>query len=167
MKNGFTLIELLVVLVIISLASAFVFPRLSAPIENLTLKTASKKIAATLRFARSRAVSEKITRISAFDFNNNRLIIFSDEKNRPAGEDKLLPDRQAKITYDFPKGVFLKKAVVGEDEVNTGIFKIVFSPNGSSSGGKVVLANSRGKRYGIQVDFITGMVKLSVLDTAM
>ncbi len=42
MKNGFTLIELLVVLVIISLVSAFVAPRITAPIGNLQLKTASK-----------------------------------------------------------------------------------------------------------------------------
>ena len=161
MKKGFTLIELLVVLVIISLASAFVFPRLMAPMGNLTLKTATKKIAASLRFARSRAVSEKITRIGAFDFDNKRLIVFSENENKLSDEDNLASGEQPDITYDFPEGVFLKKAAAGADEVNAGIFNIVFFPNGSSSGGEVVLSNTADKRYRIRVDFITGMVTLA------
>ncbi|MGB9499675.1 MAG: GspH/FimT family pseudopilin [Dissulfuribacterales bacterium] len=165
MKNGFTLIELLVVLVIISLASAFVLPRLMAPMGNLTLKTATKKIAASLRFARSRAVSEKITRVGAFDFDNKRLIVFSENKNKLAVGDNPVSGKQSDIIYDFPKGIFLKKA--GADEVNSGIFNIVFFPNGSSSGGEVVLSNASGKRFGIRVDFITGMVTLAKLDPAL
>ncbi len=161
MKNGFTLIELLVVLVIISLASAFVLPRLMAPMGNLTLKTATKKIAASLRFARSQAVSEKITRIGAFDFDHKRLIVFSENKNKLAVGDNPVSGEQSDIIYDFPKGIFLKKAAAGADEVNSGIFNIVFFPNGSSSGGEVVLSNASGKRFGIRVDFITGMVTLA------
>jgi general secretion pathway protein H len=167
MKNGFTMIELLVVLVIISLASAFVFPRLTAPMGNLTLKTATKKIAASLRFARSQAVSEKITRVGAFDFDNKRLIVFTGNENHFAGEDDMVSGEQSDIIYDFPEGIFLKKAAAGADEVNTGIFNIVFFPNGSSSGGEVVLSNISGKRFGIRVDFITGIVTLSRLDPAI
>ncbi len=165
MKKGFTLIELLVVLVIISLASAFVLPRFMAPMGNLTLKTATKKIAASLRFARSQAVSEKITRVGAFDFDHRRLIVFSENRNKLSDEEKSVSGKQLDITYDFPKGIFLKKATAGADEVNSGMFNIVFFPNGSSSGGEVVLSNASDKRYDIQVDFITGMVTLAKGDS--
>ena len=40
---GFTLLELLVVLVIISLMSALVAPKITGTMVNLKLKTASKK----------------------------------------------------------------------------------------------------------------------------
>jgi general secretion pathway protein H len=167
MKKGFTLIELLVVLVIISLASAFVLPRFVAPMGNLTLKTATKKIAASLRFARSQAVSEKIIRVGAFDFDNKRFIVFSKNKNKLSEEDKPASGKQIDITYDFPKGIFLKEAVAGADEIKTGIFNIIFFPNGSSSGGEVVLSNNSGKRFGIRVDFITGMVTLAKGDSTI
>ena len=67
MNRGFTLMELLVVLVIISLVSAFVAPRITAPIGNLQLKTASKKIAGAMRYSRSRAASEKENTSFLFD----------------------------------------------------------------------------------------------------
>jgi general secretion pathway protein H len=73
--RGFTLLELIVVLVIISLMSALVVPKLAGPMSNLDLKTASQKISASLRYARSRAASEKTTYAAVFDFDKNRLVV--------------------------------------------------------------------------------------------
>ena len=150
MRNGFTLIELLVVLVIISLVSAFVAPRITAPIGNLQLKTASKKIAGAMRHSRSLAVSEKENRICFFDFDNQQVSIFSKDASGAA-----------ELRYKLPEGVFMEKAVAGDVDVESGLFQVVFYSNGSASGGEIWLKNDRGRSASIQIDFITGIVALT------
>jgi general secretion pathway protein H len=160
---GFTLIELLVVLVIISVMAAFVGPRIAGSMSNMNLRTASKKIAASLRYARSQAISESRTYVALFDLDKNRVVIRAGqtaqkgkEKNE-SGDDQ--DSRQSK-QYELPEDVRLDKAVWGEYEGDSGFFRIIFFSNGGSSGGELVLSNDRGNRYEVKVDFITGTVRL-------
>ncbi len=166
MRKGFTLIELLVVLVIISLVSAFVAPRITAPIGNLQLKTASKKIAGAMRYSRSLAVSEKESRVCFFDFDNQRMSIFSGSAFDSAEPEQVLANGPAEVRYDLPAGVLLKKAVFGDLDVEAGLFQVIFFPNGSASGGEIFLANDRGRSFRIHIDFITGMVAVSAPEQA-
>ena len=167
--KGFTLLELLVVRVIMSLMSVLVVPQLTGSLARMNLQTASKKISSSLRYTRSRAVSEKITYIAVFDFEKNRLSIMTDQKaqtGKTLNED--LGDGKESVTgstsYDLPDRVKLEKAVSGGNEIDSGHFQITFFPAGSSSGGDVILTNDRGKRYKISVDFITGIVQLGSWD---
>lgn len=160
MKKGFTLIELLVVLVLISLVTALVAPRLTSPLGNLQLKTAVKKVAGSLRYARSLAASEKENRVCVFDFENQKLTIYS-ESNPSDGNDSNAPEGGRGITYVLPKGVSLKQAYAGETAVDTGLFKVVFFASGSSSGGDIVLEGENGRAMLIHIDFITGMVEIA------
>ncbi|MDO8723351.1 MAG: hypothetical protein Q7J31_14170, partial [Syntrophales bacterium] len=130
--------------------------------SNLDLKTASKKIAASLRYVRSHAASEKTTYVALFDFDKNRLVIINpplvkgdfhinnrealdttpgeppdNEKDRPGGLK----------TYDLPDGVKLVKGVSREGEFNSGFFRIFFFPSGGSSGGEITVANERGRQH--------------------
>ena len=162
--HGFTLIELLVVLVIISIMAAFVGPRIAGSMSNMNLRTASKKIAASLRYARSQAISESRTYVALFDLDGNRVIISSsftpgDEDNEKDGEVDDRISSQAK-GYELPKEVRLEKGISTEGEIDSGLFQIVFFSNGGSSGGELVLSNDRGNRYEVKVDFITGTVRL-------
>ncbi len=161
MKKGFTLIELLVVLVIISLVSAFVAPRIVAPIGNLQLKTASKKIAGAMRYSRSLAVSEKESRVCFFDFDNQQVSIFLGSAFDSGEPEDVFKNGPAEVRYDLPEGVLLKKAVSGDIDVESGIFHVIFFANGSASGGEILLTNDRGRSSSIQIDFITGMVALA------
>lgn len=171
--RGFTLLELIVVLVIISLMSALVVPKLAGPMSNLDLKTASKKISASLRYARSRAASEKTTYEALFDFEKNRLVITNPSPakadipiNNPGNSTPIQPpdpeqDRPDGLkTYNLPDGVKLAKGVSRETDVHSGFFRIFFFPSGGSSGGEITVANERGRQYKINVDFITGTVQL-------
>jgi len=162
--TGFSFIELLVVLVILAIGSAFVVPRLAGTLDNISLGTASKKISASLRYARSRATTENRVYVVLFDFDKDCVTVrpVHAASNQDAGGDEA-EDRQESApskTYSLPEKIRLEKGVSVDDEVDSGIFKIVFCPNGSSSGGKVLLKNDRGNRYQVQVDFITGSVRL-------
>jgi prepilin-type N-terminal cleavage/methylation domain-containing protein len=175
-KDGFTLLELVVVLVIIGLMSALVVPRLTGPLSNLDLKTAAKNISASLRYARSRAATEKIVYAALVDFDNNRLVIADtplvmtdflandQEKiqkllvSRLAGEQ----DRPGGIkTYQPPDGVRFEKGRSRDRTVSTGFFPVYFFPTGASSGGEITVANQRGRQYSLTIDFVTGLVRLS------
>ncbi len=155
------MIELLVVLVIISLVSAFVAPRITAPIGSLQLKTASKKIAGAMRYSRSLAVSQRESRVCFFDFENQAMSIFPVAAIDSAEQEEVLANGEAEIRYKLPEGVYLAKAIFGDLDINSGLFEVVFFANGSSTGGEIVLANDRGRSFRIQIDFITGMVTLT------
>ena len=164
MRRGFTLIELLIVLVLISLVSAFVAPRITAPLDNLNLKTVSKKVAAAMRYSRSLAVSEKQSRVCFFDFDNRQVTVFpSSVLNAPdlGGLAELVRTGPAEIRYSLPEGVFIEKAVAGETDIHSGLFPVVFYANGSASGGDIYLSNAKDRTMQIRVDFITGMVSLT------
>lgn len=177
--RGFTLLELIVVLIIISLMSAFVAPKLTGPLSNLDLKTASKNISSSLRYMRSHAASEKTTCAALFDFDRNRLVLASSAASALAREDFPIGNREAfdgalaappdnekdrpggvKI-YKLPDGLKLARAVSREGDFSSGLFRIFFFPSGGSSGGEITVANERGRKYKINVDFITGTVQLS------
>jgi len=160
---GFTLIELLVVLVIVSVMVGFVGPQLAGSISNTNLKTASKRIAASLRYARSQATSESRTYEVRFDLDKNRMVIEGSEmaredkeKDKGGGDAHSRPAKQ----YDLPEDVRFEKAIWGDEESDSGLFRILFVSNGGSSGGELVLRNERGHRYRITVDVITGTVKV-------
>ena len=162
--SGFTLIELLVVLVIISMMAAFVVPRLAGSMTNMNLRTAAKKIAASLRYARSQAISESRTYVALFDFDKNRVTIRGDLTSRNGEEEKDgavgdQEDRQSK-SYVLPGDVRFEKGISGDSEIDSGLFQVIFLSNGGSSGGELFLRNDRGHRYGVKVDFITGTVRV-------
>jgi len=164
MKGGFTLIELLVVLIIISLVSAFVAPRIIAPFSNLHLKTAAQEIAGTLRYNRSQAVSEKVERVAVFDLDGRSVRIFSADNSIVDTAGDTPEKKPADTIYELPDGVGFEKATAGEEEFEEGEFAVAFFPNGSSSGGDVVLSGESGRRLGIEVNAITGIVRVSELE---
>ena len=176
---GFTLLELIVVLMIIGLMSTLVAPKLVGPLGDLNLRTASQKISASLRYARSQAAAEKATYVALFDFDKHSLIVINPPVPPPAKSDVPVKNREAVDktpgesredqqgrpgwvkAYNLPDGVRLAKGASREGDFHSGIFRVFFFPSGGSSGGEITLANERGRQYRIRVDFITGTVELS------
>ena len=170
-NQGFTLMELLVVLIIISLMTVLVAPNLAGSLSGMNLKTAAKKISAALRYAQSRAISEKVTCTACFDFEKSMLSILAvtgspaeinPELSEPELSGKDTKKTEKAKTYYLPDGIRFEKCVSREDEFDSGIFKIVFFPEGGNTGGDVMLVDDREKKCKISVDFITGGVKLIV-----
>jgi len=167
MKKGFSLIELLVVLVLISVFSAFVGVNVGGSLSNMGLKTASKKVAASLRYARSRAITESIPYVALLDLNQHRMTIKPDLT--PAGSEKEADDATSNLKkstvkrYDLPENVKFKNALTFEgDESDSRFFAVVFMPNGCSSGGTILLENDREHNSAVKIDFVTGTVRVEI-----
>jgi len=165
-SRGYTLLELLVVLIIISLVSALVAPKLAGSLSNLNFKTTAKRLSASLRYARSQATSEKITYGALLQIDENRLLIIADPPEVTETLHEMVSNEEqqiarASLVYELPSEIKIEKAVSGDGEVASGLFSIFFFPSGGSSGGEIDLVNEKGRRSKISVDFITGSVKLN------
>ncbi len=167
MKKGFSLIELLVVLVLISVFSAFVGINVAGSLGNMELKTASKRVAASLRYARSRAITESVPYVALLDLNRNRVTIKPDLPS--SGGEKETDDTSAKPIesgvkhYDLPEDVKFKKALAFDgSESDSRFFAVVFMPNGCSSGGTIFLENKRERQSTVTIDFVTGTVRVEI-----
>ncbi|MCG6877886.1 MAG: GspH/FimT family pseudopilin [Deltaproteobacteria bacterium] len=167
MKKGFSLIELLVVLVIISVFSTFVAVNVAGSLGNIALKTASKKVAASLRYARSRAIAESVPYVALVDLNQNRLTVKPDASTSETGDetDGLSPKtkRGGEKRLNLPEDVIFKKALAYDgSESDSRFFAVAFMPNGCSSGGTIFLENSRKREAAVKIDFVTGTVRVEL-----
>ena len=178
-KTGFTLLELTVVLFILALTAAFVAPNFGRSFGQLHLRAAAKDVAALCRFARTQAISQQGILEVVLDRQTNTYWLRGPDwiVGRLSGIDKVetVKDsgqpwqaqiRQARVR-PLPAGITLKKVVLGtgplrEDERGA----IAFFPQGSSTGGEVVLSDEKGRGYRIVVDPSMGLVRISLAEAA-
>jgi general secretion pathway protein H len=106
--SGFTLFELLVVILIISLISALVMPQMTASLPGVRLKSSTRAVAASLRYARSRAVYESTPYIAIFDSTQKFLAVEPIETPLDAESSnirKILDTSKLEKVYEFPDGI--------------------------------------------------------------
>jgi len=140
-ERGFTLLELLVTLLLAVLITGLVAPEFRKSIAGMRLRQESREVAAFLRQARGRAITRASIVELVIDPEQHTITATPDEPQYRTDElvDMQLPDR------DLPFGSRLR---------------IVFYPDGSSSGGAFLLA-AGGKSYAITVDWMTGRIGIS------
>jgi len=176
--SGFSLIELMIVLAIMSVVLALAGPAVTRGLSGLTLKTAAKKVAAALRYARSQAVNRAQPYSVILDAERGRIVICGIPQPPPpagtAAEEALdaeegaeleqnVPQPEIKIVA-LPEGIALKEIIIGGAEITgTGdtLAQMVFYPDGTSQGGELVLADSRERQYQVSVAFLTGVVTIA------
>ena len=163
-SSGFSLFELLVVILIISLISALVMPRMAASLPGVKLKSTARAVAASLRYARSRAVYESTPYIAIFDNSQNFLAVEPIETPMDAAESngirEILNMSKLQKVYEFPEGIEFDFSNDNAADEDPDVFAIFFFPRGDSTGAKIVLKNLRRKQYTITVDRITGLVEI-------
>jgi general secretion pathway protein H len=166
-SSGFSLFELLVVILIIGLISALVMPRMAASLPGVQLKSAARAVAASLRYARSRAVYESTPYIAIFDSTQNILAVEPIETPIDAAEPNsfrvILNTSELQNVYEFPQGIEFDVLNDNAADEDPDVFPIFFFPRGDSTGAKIVLKNLRRKQYTITVDTITGTVEIDRL----
>ena len=171
-SRGFTLVELLIVLVIVGLMTAMITPTIGRTLTNLKLKTAAKKIAAALRYARSQAITRSEAYQAVFSLKEKQVTVLPEESEEdalkamqpPGGEDgskqNYMQKDKAKV-YALPDEVKFQKVIAGEEDITSGNAVITFRTNGGSGGGEVVLCDEGEKRFlRILVNLLTGAVTI-------
>jgi general secretion pathway protein H len=136
--RGFTLIEMLVVIAILAAAAAILVARGPARSRGLEARAAASDLAQTLRLGRSRAIAADRDVRVVLDLQTHGLLL--DGAARPA-----LPGSVALAAVMADGGAARRRAV------------FVFAPDGSASGGQVVLAAGE-RRTVVAVDWLTGRV---------
>ncbi len=144
-REGFTLIEILVVLVIFGLMTGLVISR-GAPVRTpLLMRAAMTQVTHYLRVTRTRAMAANLPLTVLFDPLGHSYGV--------EGGDRLaLP-----VTLGF---AFIPQAMLSQNARETrGRFGIVFTPDGGSSGGRIMFEES-GRRGQIAVEWLTGRVSV-------
>lgn len=139
---GFTLLELLVVLVIASLVLTMTAVFLAGGTKTATLKSAAREIASAVRITQSEAIKR------------NREVVFVLD----------VEARQYTVGDNFRRGELPRNLTLelfttqGErlDETKAGIR---FFPDGSSTGGKITVANATHS-YDVLINWLTGRVAI-------
>jgi general secretion pathway protein H len=133
-QAAFSLIELLVVLMLLALMTAVVIPSLGRVLSTAKLKTSSREIAASIRLARSKAVSEQQVYLLGFDLEKNEVKLSS-------------LNSTYRKSFELPDGVHLVKVSLLETQVEqeTKDPFFYFMPNGNSQSFQVSLRNEQGR----------------------
>lgn len=134
---GFTLVELLVVLVIISLALALVGTSISRNISGAEMRTAARKVAAGLRYTRTKAILNKSEQVFLVDIENKTYTA----PGRPLAQ--------------LPEGMEVQINTARSELTSESVGGIRFYPDGGSTGGNIKL-EANGRIYQVNVAWLTG-----------
>lgn len=140
--SGFTLIELFVVLAIIGFALALVVGYGMPVGRGLDLRNSAAALVSGLRLARSEAIL------------NNRVVLFDLDLAGRRFRSGSAPVRQ------LPAHLTIELLTINGERRDAHSGDIRFNPDGSSSGGRISLADSR-RRVLVGVDWLTGRVSLA------
>jgi len=135
--SGFTLVELLVVLVIVSLMLALVGTSISRNVSGAEMRQAAKKVAANLRYTRTRAILSKSEQVFLVD---------TEERSYTAAEREV---------EKLPEGMNVQLNTARSELTSETAGGIRFYPDGGSTGGNVRL-EANGRVYQVNVAWLTG-----------
>lgn len=112
--GGITLIELVIAMAIIGVLAWIAYPRLDA-VHQIRLATASRRLAADLRYAQGRSIGERTVHGILFEPAAGRYTVFAPTAARPVPDpaDRARPLRVGFGTPDDPAGISIALASFG------------------------------------------------------
>ena len=140
--RGFSLIELLVVLAVMGLALVLIVGYRTPWSRTLGLEGTAAELASGLRLARSQAIAGNRPIVFAVDLAGHRYRIDGD------------PPRS------LPPGLAIGLLTVNGQKRSAAIGDIRFNPDGSSTGGRITLADG-ARQFAVGVDWLTGRVTVA------
>ena len=140
-SQGFTLVELMVVMVIIALVMGLVATSMSRSISGAEARMASRKLVASLRYTRARAIIDKKEQV--FEVN------IEDRSYQAPGREPV----------NLPEGVDLTITTARSEITSEAVSGIRFFPDGGSTGGHIELTVN-DREYRVNIAWLTGETRL-------
>lgn len=134
---GFTLVELLVVMVIAALVLGLVATSISRNISGAEMRSAARKMTASIRYTRTQAILDKQEQVFLIDTENRSY---------------LAPKREAVV---LPEGMNVAVTTARSELTDEQVGGIRFYPDGGSTGGFIEL-EANGRIYRIDIAWLTG-----------
>jgi len=132
-------------MVIVALVMGLVATSLSSSVSSAEARSASRKLVASLRYTRARAILDKKEQVLSFDI---------DSRSYQA------PGRKQ---VDLPEGVDITVTTARSEVTSEAVAGIRFFPDGGSTGGHIeLIVNER--EYRINVAWLTGETRLQRLE---
>lgn len=144
-SQGFTLVEIMVVMVIIALVMGMVATSMSRSISSAEARAATRKVVASLRYTRARAIIDKAEQV--FEIN-------VDNRSYKAPGRKLVT---------LPEGVDITVTTARSEITAEDVAGIRFFPDGGSTGGHIELTINE-REYRVNVAWLTGEAKMERLE---
>jgi general secretion pathway protein H len=142
-RHGFTLIELLVVLAIIGFGMAIGMTYVSSALPSWQARGAAREVAAALRKTRSRAIFTSADSVFTIDVNRRAYGLSGERRS-----------------YKLPPELNISLFTAQQAVVSASVGRIRFFPDGSSTGGRVSLADSK-HRYNVTINWLTGNIEVT------
>lgn len=139
-KNGFTLLEMLVVITIIALMTTIVGLNMRGK-QGTDLDSVGRTLVADLRYVRSKALVGSADSALTFDVASRKYF-----------------SRDATIDRSLPQEISIA-VTVDERDIGGTRGRIVFYPDGSSSGGKIRLIKN-GRQLEVVTTWLNGYVSI-------
>lgn len=179
--SGFTFLELMIVIVLLAILVAVALPRMGGAFQNSQLRSTSRELTTTLRYARYAAVlRNKATEVrfdplaGTFRLLPTRILSdgsieddndLDDVLKEEATRDK--DDESFRLTADttqlrlLPKDIFFTTiASAAPPTEKDNLPRIVFYPDGTATAGTVGIQNKRKQAYTLEVFRTTGLTRL-------
>lgn len=140
--RGFTLLELLVALAVLSLALILILGYKAPWSTGLSLKGTAATLASQLRLARSEAIARNRPVSFVIDLDRHRYRL---------GKGRM---------HSLPRRIRIALLTVAGERVAKATGAIRFNPDGSSTGGRIALAEG-GQKIAIGIDWLSGRVRVA------
>jgi len=174
-RRGVTLMELAIVVVIISAMLVFSVPNMRGLHEKNKLISSTRKIVSLMRYARSEAITREYETEIRFDTEKGRyrldLNVYKYTRVMGSGDRQSQKREQIEQIQTLPRYVDFQEITTGEDpEGKEKIPRIIFHPNGTSTGATIVLRNKTPRKgapvrmMGIDVPYATGLPEVYSVD---
>ncbi|MBF0496418.1 MAG: GspH/FimT family pseudopilin [Deltaproteobacteria bacterium] len=160
--RGFTLLETIIVLIIISIGALLIVPRLASAIDQARFQAAVRKVAAFLRQARVRAIEQGRPCKVDVALIEGTFAIYGPERGSTAPE---LNEKSSPPLLTLPEEVKVEReerSRSGRSNKNSRSpdVAITFFPWGNSSGVRLMFVDKDDRRGYIDVDPISGRVRV-------
>ncbi len=159
-SKGFTLLEIIVVMLIISITSSLVFMNFGRGAGKKDMKIFAEKLSSLCKKARMTSLSSGVP-VKLIISPADRQCWISIWKNHAEITGRQDNDKKAYV-LSIPGKVFIEAS--GLTRQDSGVYEIVFYPDGSSSGGDLAIGQGDKPSFFCRIDLLTGVVSMSVKD---